>query len=108
LRSINLEVSDKLIVSELIKLSIDKLNSIFEDEQLTFRLSPEYVSYNLKPSKKNGFAKMDYPCNFYLILGVNKDITIESSQVSQFTLIYDDKLVKLIQGKQKCLSCILM
>jgi hypothetical protein len=62
LRFINIEVDENVHINELIKLSIDKFNAIFDEEKSDYRLSPEYSCYNIKPSKKNGHAKMDYPC----------------------------------------------
>jgi hypothetical protein len=60
---INLDVDEKISISELLEISVDSFNKNFEREARPFRLSLDYLQYNLKPSKKNGMPKEDLPCN---------------------------------------------
>jgi hypothetical protein len=67
-KSLLLEVDEGTFISDLIKLAIDKFNLFFDKENLYMRLKPLYKLYNLKPSKKNGMAKSDYPCKCVLTI----------------------------------------
>jgi hypothetical protein len=73
IKFVNLRITNKIIVFDLLKASIRMLNDIFEKENLSIRLKEinvnegkpnvkeSYNNYIIKPSKKNGRPDPDVP-----------------------------------------------
>jgi hypothetical protein len=61
IKSLNLQVTEKTTIMDLIKMSVDIFNDNFVNENLKIRLKPHYRLYNMKPSKKSGKPDKDLP-----------------------------------------------
>lgn len=63
---LNLVITDRIAISELIRLSVDGFNEKFRSENYKYLLENNYQNFHLKPSKKNGYPKTDIPGKFFL------------------------------------------
>jgi len=108
IKSKNEELIKKIVISinsvikplEIIKTSIDLFNIKFENERAGFRFSLNYNDYILKPSKKDGRPKLDYP-------SIDFDTYIQDTQIESFSLIYKYEDLIIVR-KAKCNSCLIM
>lgn len=66
LHSIDFQIPENIKISELIRLSVDKFNENFINENKNISFKNIYSHYELRPSKKNGHPKMDLPCIYYI------------------------------------------
>lgn len=67
IKTINLNISNKITVSELIKKSICIFNDMFYAEKLPYQFNVASISYTIKPSKKSGQPKDDVPSKIFFI-----------------------------------------
>jgi len=102
LYSVNLRVSDSLLIRELLILAVDKFNQLFEDNNINFRLKRNFENFELRPSKKNGMPKLDLP-------SISGDVCVHSTYITQFALIYkEEDLVMIKKNKGKCERCLIL
>jgi hypothetical protein len=66
LRSINLRITNKNTILDILKSSLDIFNDLLYKEQIPLRFSIDYKKYTLKPSKKNGKANTDLPSKRFI------------------------------------------
>jgi len=99
-KTVIVKIYGLLMPINLIKSCIDLFNRCFENDGESFRFSINIKNYKLKPSKKNGMPKSDYPA-------IDFKTSIKDTNIDHFSLIYDvNDLIKLPQT-QKCQSCLL-
>jgi hypothetical protein len=99
--SILLSVSENFKISGIIKIAVDKLNTILYNEKMNYRLVENYDKYEIKPSKKNGEPKLDLP-------SLDKDAQVGLTQLLNFSLIYKNENLVCIKKKDKCKICIVI
>ncbi len=75
-----------------------RINSILYNNKIPCQLR-ESESYELKPSKKNGDAKLDLP-------SLDRDASVGSTQLQNFTLVYRDSELLCMKKREKCTRCI--
>jgi len=66
-KSYMLELDESLTTTDLIKLTIKRFNEVFQEEKYNIILDMDMRHYSLRPSKKNGTAKLDFPGIFKLL-----------------------------------------
>ena len=72
LKSVNVIITNKVSIGDLLRESIKLFNKLFEKENFPIRLSHIKLSnYEMKPSKKNGKPDKDLPSKVLLILFKN-------------------------------------
>lgn len=67
-KSFMLEIDDSLTTTDLIRLSIERFNEILQEEKQIVSLDGDMRHYSLRPSKKNGSPKLDFPGNVLNLL----------------------------------------
>ncbi len=100
IKAIRLYIDGAIFPLEVIKTSIDEFNSKLETEKEMQRFSLNYQNYKLKPSKKDGRPKSDYPA-------IDFETCIKDIQIENFALIYKEKELLTIKKKLKCEGCLL-
>jgi hypothetical protein len=98
IHSVMLNIDDSLNAQNVIKLSIDQLNDLFEEKKEEYRLSLSYGNYKLKPSKRNGKPNNDYPA-------IDKDSSVKDTGIINFSLMYIDGDLLTVQKKECCSKC---
>jgi len=60
-KSFIIDIDETVTTSILIKISIKKFNELFVEEQQNIYFDSDLRHYSLRPSKKDGSPKMDFP-----------------------------------------------
>ncbi len=94
-----LNLSENIKISDLIKIAVNKINTILYNEKLNYQLSDRSDNYDLKPSKKNGDPKLDLP-------SIDRDAALGTTLISNFSLVYQKKELICMKKRDKCRICI--
>lgn len=102
IKSIMMSIDSSIYPQNVLKHSIDEFNKIFEAEKLRFLFSPNSTQYKLKPSKKDGKPKNDYPA-------IDFETPLKDTGILNFSLIYNSKdLIEIKEKKKECCNnCII-
>ena len=60
-----MRMDEEVTIAVIIQKSLIEFNQIFKKEKVDFSINDDWMRYCLKPSKKNGMAKIDMPSIFY-------------------------------------------
>ncbi len=96
--SVLLNIPEYNKISEIIKIAVNKLNTILYNEKLNYQLIENYENYEIKTSKKNGDPKLDLP-------SLDRDAQVGSTQLLNFSLIYRNEDLISIKKRNKCKMC---
>jgi hypothetical protein len=61
IKSINLRITNKNTILDILKCSLDVFNDMFYKEQIPLKFNIDYRKFCLKPSKRSGKADNDLP-----------------------------------------------
>lgn len=90
-------------IFDLIKMTIRKFNDDKHcNDGIYVQLRERWINYEIKPSKKNGYPKIDYP-------SFCKSISIKDTSTYSFSLIVkpeDMILVNKVSKPTRCEKCI--
>lgn len=95
-----MNLSENTKISEIIKIAVNKLNTILYNEKIGFQFIEIFEEYDIKPSRKNGDPKLDLP-------SLDKDASVGSTAMLNFSLIYRKEDLRGIKKKPKCLLCVI-
>jgi len=103
LSSFTSELPGNTKIKQLIEISINKFNEYFRLKGMNLMLANNSGKCDLRPSKKNGFPKMDLPA-------IDSDSYLSDTQITQFAFAYSvEDMVKFEEmKKKKCLPCLIM
>ena len=104
--SCDIREPENVIIGDLIKMAVDRFNELFRDEpQLSassasspsspselIQFRRNFEIYELRPSKKNGLAKLDLP-------PISSQVKVSDTYITQFSLIFKEE--DLIRRKIK-------
>jgi hypothetical protein len=82
-RSLPMKVNKSSTIKLVIQKAIDEYNNVFSKENTKFRIKEDAELFILKPSKKNGKAKLDMPC-------FNEEILVSNCYTSNFSLLWKE------------------
>lgn len=101
-------VSSDFTVNDLIKQTLTDVNNELIKEKSKFRLTNNILTYNVKPSKKNGYPKDDLPCKYLIKTAIKKDCCIVETNYNNLSLIVREDNIFQEVKKCKCKSgCLL-
>ena len=83
IRALSMKVDKSSTIKLVIQKAIDEYNTLFSKENTKFRIKEDIELFVLKPSKKNGKAKLDMPC-------FNDEILVCNCYTSNFSLLWKD------------------
>jgi hypothetical protein len=99
LLTVNVDTFPNMSIRDLLVEGLYKLNRSLEDKHYGFRFDFKILDlFNIKPSKKNGYPKDDFP-----ILDKKSDII--GTGFSSLSLIYDSKDLIQLKKPIKCINC---
>ncbi len=90
-------------IKKLIEISIDKFNEYFRVKEMNLILINNPRNMELRPSKKNGQAKMDLPA-------IDSECFVCDTKLNQFTLLYkDEDLIRVnVKKRSSCQRCLIL
>jgi len=98
--SIPFKIDDKIMPKTIIIQAVDKFNKVFEIEKSKLRLSLNFANYKLKPSKKDGKPKMDWPF-------IDEDTPLGETRIYNFSLIFKPEDLQTVNSSFNCKKCVI-
>jgi hypothetical protein len=101
LLSVNVDTFPKMTIQDLLIEGLHIINRQLDNRKANYRFDfQRVVLFTVKPSKKTGYPKEDFPI-------LDKKSNVFGTGINSFSLIYDKKDIIELKKNGKCMDCLI-